>query len=43
MRPLQDWLTVAPVTYAAFGLAAGLISGVILFRTRRESTIRSRP
>lgn len=34
MRPLADWLSVAPLTYAAFGLAAGLISSLILFRSR---------
>jgi len=36
MRPLDDWLTVAPITYVAFGLAAGLVSSAILFRIRRS-------
>jgi hypothetical protein len=31
-RLLADWLTVAPITYAACGLAAGLISAVVFFR-----------
>jgi len=39
MRPLDDWLTVAPVTYAAFGLAAGLVSSLVLFRTRRGNQV----
>ena len=29
---LGDWLTVAPVSYAACGLAAGLISAAVFFR-----------
>jgi hypothetical protein len=32
-RLLSDWLTVAPLTYAACGLAAGLISAAVFFRT----------
>jgi hypothetical protein len=32
MRPLEDWLTVAPWTYAACGLAAGLVCSLFLFR-----------
>jgi hypothetical protein len=43
MRPLQDWLTVAPLTYAAFGLAAGLISSLILFRLGRSRDTSSSP
>jgi len=39
MRPLDDWLTVAPVTYAAFGFAAGLVSSLVLFRTRRGNQV----
>jgi hypothetical protein len=35
MRPLADWLTVAPWTYAACGLVAGLFSGLLLFRSPR--------
>jgi hypothetical protein len=35
MRPLADWLTVAPWTYAACGLVAGLFSGLLLFRSQR--------
>lgn len=31
-RLLADWLTVAPLTYAACGLAAGLISAAVFFR-----------
>lgn len=31
-RLLSDWLTVAPISYAACGLAAGLISAVVFFR-----------
>lgn len=32
MRPLAEWLSVAPLTYAACGLAAGLLCSLILFR-----------
>ncbi len=32
LRPLQSWLSVAPWSYAACGLIAGLISAVIWFR-----------
>jgi len=35
MRPLADWLTIAPWSYAACGLSAGLLSGLWLFRSRR--------
>jgi len=43
MRPLQDWLTVAPWTYAACGFAAGLISSLILFRTYRARAANPSP
>lgn len=38
MRPLEQWLTVAPWTYAACGLAAGLVCSLVLFRaaSRRD-------
>jgi hypothetical protein len=43
MRPLADWLTVAPWTYAACGLVAGLFSGLLLFRSRRlNGTLENR-
>lgn len=32
LRPLHDWLTVAPVSYVACGLLAGLVSAAIWFR-----------
>jgi hypothetical protein len=34
MRPLSDWLTVAPWTYSLCGLVAGLVSAAIWFRLR---------
>lgn len=33
-RPLGEWLAQASFTYVLCGLAAGVISGLILFRTR---------
>ena len=35
-RPLFEWLSQAAWTYAACGLAAGLVSGVVLFYGRRR-------
>lgn len=32
MKPLSAWLTWAPLTYAACGLIAGLLAGLICFR-----------
>jgi hypothetical protein len=37
-RPLVDWLSQACVTYLLCGLAAGLISAVILFYGRRSDS-----
>ncbi len=37
MRPWHDWLTVAPWTYAACGLVAGLVSSLLFFRSRRTN------
>lgn len=31
-RLLADWLTIAPISYAACGLAAGLITAAVFFR-----------
>lgn len=36
-RPLGEWLTQASVTYVLCGLAAGLISAVLLFYARRSA------
>ena len=35
-RPLRDWLTIAPVSYAFCGLVAGLISAAVWFRLNRR-------
>ncbi len=32
MVPLKEWLSYAPLTYALFGLGAGIVSGLIFFR-----------
>jgi hypothetical protein len=37
LRPLEEWLTVAPWTYAFCGLVAGLISGLCFFHLRTRS------
>lgn len=36
LRPLEQWLTVAPWTYALCGLVAGLISGLCFFHMRMQ-------
>lgn len=44
-RALNEWLSVAPVSYALCGLAAGLISAVVWFRwnpRRNADSIRER-
>lgn len=35
-RPLGEWLSQASITYVLCGLAAGLISGIVLFYARRS-------
>ena len=38
-RPLSSWLAVAPLTYAACGLIAGVVCGFILFRARDKDSV----
>ncbi len=41
-RPLSEWLAQASITYVLCGLAAGLISGAILFYARKSADKSSR-
>lgn len=40
MRPLADWLTVAPWSYTLCGLLAGLVSAAVWFRLTRGGGVR---
>lgn len=42
LRPLDQWLTIAPWTYALCGLIAGLVSGICFFHLRPRSGERDR-
>lgn len=36
MVKLENWLTIAPITYALCGIAAGIVSSAILFRASNK-------